>query len=91
MGFGSETIKMTSSQVWHLLLNLESIKPVGVLLQGTLFFSFSGELFFLNIFFENEVKFERFKDNISDFLIWFLVCSQKDRKMIKDLYVIFVL
>ncbi len=64
---------------------------MGVLLQGTLFFSFSGELFFLNIFFENEVKFERFKDNISDFLIWFLVCSQKDRKMIKDLYVIFVL
>jgi hypothetical protein len=62
---------------------------VGVL--GTLFFSFSGQLFFLNIFFENEVKFERFKDNISDFLIWFLVCSQKDRKMIKDLYVIFVL
>ncbi len=45
--------------------------------------------FFLNIFFENEVEFEGFKCNISDFLIWFSVCSQKDRKMIKDLYVIF--
>jgi hypothetical protein len=37
---------------------------------------------------ENEVKFEGFKYNISDFYIWILVCSQKDRNMIKDLYVI---
>jgi hypothetical protein len=32
------------------LLNLESMKPVGVLLQGTLFSSFSGEFFFKYIF-----------------------------------------
>jgi len=38
---------------------------------------------------ENEVKFEGFKYNISDFYIWFSVCSQKDRNMTKDLYVIF--
>jgi hypothetical protein len=38
---------------------------------------------------ENEVKFEGFKYNISDFYILFSVCSQKDRNMIKDLCVIF--
>jgi len=51
---------------------------------------------------KNEVKFEGFKVSIarsegknnfkiiiSDFYIWFLVCRQKDRRMIKDSYVIF--
>jgi hypothetical protein len=51
---------------------------------------------------ENEVNFEGFKFQlpevrgknnsrmiISDFYIWFSVCRQKDRRMIKDLYVIF--